>query len=253
MTAGGFGGRLENVRARIRRAAEACGRDPGSVSLLAVSKFHPAEALREAMECGVTHFAENYVQECAAKSAALLSGCGTAGAPGAPGAPISPGATFALIGPLQRNKARPALRHFCELMTVDRPELASRLAALAEELGVGRRVWIQMDLWGEGTKMGGCPRAGVRPILDALEGSRRLPLQGFMAIPPPGAASAFGEMAELREDWQQRLGARLRLSMGMSDDMEDAIRAGSDQVRVGTALFGERAYSSSALRWHVSL
>jgi pyridoxal phosphate enzyme (YggS family) len=206
----------------MRLAAESCGRDPGSISLLAVSKFHPAEALRGAMECGVAHFAENYVQECAAKSAA------------------APGATFALIGPLQRNKAKPALLHFRELMTLDRPELASRLAALAEEMDISREVWIQMDIWGEGTKMGGCANAGVQPILDALAGSRRLALKGFMAIPPYGLASAFGELAELRENWQQRIGSRLHLSMGMSDDMEEAIRAGSDQVRVGTALFGER-------------
>jgi pyridoxal phosphate enzyme (YggS family) len=220
--ADGFGGRLGEVRARIHRAAESCGRDPASVALLAVSKFHPAEALREAMECGVTHFAENYVQEGAAKSAA------------------APGATFALIGPLQRNKAKPAMLAFQELMTIDRPELASRLARLAEDLGVCRKIWIQIDLWGEETKMGGCPGTGIRPILDALGGSERLSLKGFMAIPPYGLPSAFGELAALREDWQQRLGARLQLSMGMSDDLEEAIRAGSDQVRVGTALFGER-------------
>jgi uncharacterized pyridoxal phosphate-containing UPF0001 family protein len=237
----GFRERLERVRARIRLAAEACGRDPGSVSLLAVSKFHPPEALREAMECGVAHFAENYVQEAAAKSAALQSGRGPAGTPGDPGAPGGGGATFALIGPLQRNKARPALLHFRELMTVDRPELAARLAGLAEEMDVRRDVWIQVDLWGEETKMGGCPGAGVRPILDALGGSERLALKGFMAIPPFGSVSAFGELAALREDWQQRLGRGLLLSMGMSGDMEEAIRAGSDQVRVGTALFGERA------------
>jgi len=225
----GFKERLEKVRARIRLAAEVCGRDHSTVSLLAVSKFHPAEALREAMECGVTHFAENYVQECAAKATALLGMCAGAAA------------TFALIGPLQRNKAKPALQHFSELMTIDRPELASRLATLAEEMGVSRDVWIQVDLWGEATKMGGCPKTGIQLVLDALKGSQKLSLQGFMAIPPYGATSAFGELAELREDWQQRLGRRLQLSMGMSDDLEDAIRAGSDQVRVGTALFGERA------------
>ena len=226
----GFKERLEKVRARIRLAAEACGRDHSSVSLLAVSKFHPAEALREAMDCGITHFAENYVQECAAKATALLGMCA--------GGVV---ATFALIGPLQRNKAKPALQHFSELMTIDRPELASRLATLAEELAVSRDVWIQVDLWGEETKMGGCPRAGIQLVVDALKGSQRLSLKGFMAIPPYGVSSAFGELAELREDWQQRLGCRLQLSMGMSDDLEEAIRAGSDQVRVGTALFGERA------------
>jgi pyridoxal phosphate enzyme (YggS family) len=220
-----FKERLEKVKTRIRLTAEACGRDPCSVSLLAVSKYHPVEALREAMECGVTHFAENYVQEGASKSLEL------------------PGATFALSGPLQRNKVKPALQYFKELMTVDRPELASRLFRIAEEMNVSRDVWIQIDLWGELTKMGGCSPTGVQPILDALDApgdSKRLSLKGFMAIPPFGMTSAFGEMANFREDWQQRLGRRLLLSMGMSDDLEEAIRAGSDQVRVGTALFGER-------------
>jgi pyridoxal phosphate enzyme (YggS family) len=219
---GGFRERLETVLGRIGLAAEACGRNPASVSILAVSKFHPVEVMREAMECGVTHFAENYVQEGASKSVAL------------------PGATFALIGPLQRNKAKPALKCFRELMTVDRPELATRLSRLAEESDLRCDVWIQVDLWEEESKMGGCAKAGIRPILDALAGSQRLPLKGLMAIPPIGASSAFGELADLREEWQQHLGERLLLSMGMSGDMEEAIKAGSDQVRVGTALFGER-------------
>ena len=208
--------------ARIRGAAEGSGREPESVSLLAVSKFHPLEALVEAMECGISSFAENYVQEAAKKSAAL------------------PKASFAMIGPLQRNKAKPALMSYVSIMTLDRPELASRLARLAEELGLKREAWIQVDLWDEETKMGGCGPEGVRPILDALGGSSALELAGFMAIPPMGFSSAFGELAEFREEWQQRLGRKLLLSMGMSDDLEEAIKAGSDQVRVGTALFVAR-------------
>jgi len=218
----GFKERLEAIRARMTLAAESCGRDLNSVSLLAVSKFHPAEALREAMECGITHFAENYVQEAVSKSALL------------------PDATFAMIGPLQRNKAKPALLYFRELLTVDRPELASRLARLAEELNVRREIWIQVDLWGEVSKIGGCSPLDVQSILDALGGSSALPLKGFMAIPPPGMTSAFSELANFREDWRQRLGRQIQLSMGMSDDLEEAIKAGSDQIRVGTALFGER-------------
>jgi uncharacterized pyridoxal phosphate-containing UPF0001 family protein len=135
-------------------------------------------------------------------------------------------------------------------MTIDRPELASRLARLAEELGVRRDIWIQIDLWGEATKVGGCPPDGIQPILDALNGLNALnatggqsglELKGFMAIPPMGLASAFGELAVFRERQQQRLGKQLMLSMGMSDDLEEAIKAGSDQIRIGTALFGERA------------
>jgi len=218
----GFKERLKVIRARISLAAETCGRDPDSVSLLAVSKFHPAEALQEAMECGITHFAENYVQEVVSKSAEL------------------PDATFALIGPLQRNKAKPALLHFRELLTVDRPELASRLVRLAEELNICREIWIQVDLWGEVSKIGGCPPSDVQSVMDALGGSTALPLKGFMAIPPIGMTSSFNELANFREDWRQRLGTQIQLSMGMSDDLEEAIKAGSDQIRVGTALFGDR-------------
>ena len=218
----GFKERLVGIRSRIAVAAETCGRDPGSVSILAVSKFHPIESLQEAMECGITHFAENYVQEAVSKSVAL------------------PGATFALSGPLQRNKAKLALQHFCELMTVDRPELASRLLRLAEELDICRNVWIQIDLWDEASKLGGCPPECLQSLLDALENSPRLPIKGFMAIPPMGLVTAFSDLAIFREDWQQRIGQRLLLSMGMSDDIEEAVLAGSDQVRIGTALFGER-------------
>jgi pyridoxal phosphate enzyme (YggS family) len=217
-----FRDRLEQVMGRIKGAAEGAGRSPKSVSLLAVSKFHPIEALQEAMECGITSFAENYVQEAAQKSALL------------------PGASFAMIGPLQRNKAKPALLCCTSIMTLDRPELASRLTKLAEEIDLKRDVWIQIDLWGEESKMGGCGPDGVRPILDALGTSSSLTLRGFMAIPPMGLSSAFGELAIFREEWQQRLGKKLLLSIGMSDDLEEAIKAGSDQVRVGTALFGSR-------------
>ncbi|MCL1894165.1 MAG: YggS family pyridoxal phosphate-dependent enzyme [Holophagaceae bacterium] len=218
----GFAERLKTIRTRICRAAKNCGRDPNSISLLAVSKFHPVELLQEAMECGVTHFAENYVQEAIVKSEAL------------------PGATFALSGPLQRNKAKPALQHFTELMTVDRPELASRLLRIAEELDICRDIWIQVDLWEQASKVGGCSSKGIQPILDVFENSPRLPLKGFMAIPPFGLTMAFGDLAVFRNEWQQRIGQRILLSMGMSDDLEVAIRAGTDQVRVGTGLFGER-------------
>lgn len=213
---------IEAVRSRILRACEACGRNPQTVELLPVSKRHPATLIREAAACGFNTFGENYVQEGAAKAQEL------------------PDLRFVLIGPLQRNKAKPALQHFQEIMTLDRPSLAERLKSLTAELGVLRPVWIQVDLWGEATKLGGCPAEGLPELLASLTDTPALPLQGFMAIPPPELPGAFTEMARLREHWQQRLGQSLRLSMGMSEDLEEAIAAGSDQVRIGTALFGER-------------
>lgn len=216
--------RITTLHARIRRACEAAGRDPGSVELLPVSKKQPLGLILEAAALGFTRFGENYVQEGADKAAA------------------APELEFLLIGPLQRNKAKPALQHFAEIQSLDRPELAERLRRLAEELEVVRPVWIQVDLWDEATKQGGCTEAGLPAVIEALGGDARLPLRGLMAIPPPEQETAFTQLATLRERLQQDLGQPLRLSMGMSGDMEAAIAAGSDQIRIGTAFFGERSH-----------
>ena len=214
--------RIETLRLRLNRACEAAGREPSAVQLLPVSNRHPLARVREAASLGFGTFGENYVQEGVQK------------------ADEAPDLKFVLIGPLQRNKARTALEHFHELMTVDRPELATRLRLLAGELDVVRPVWLQVDLWGEATKIGGCDEAGLRQVREALAGDPRLPVAGFMAIPPPEAPKAFQAMAALRERCQDLWGQRLRLSMGMSGDLEAAIKAGSDQVRIGTAFFGIR-------------
>lgn len=214
--------RIAALRGRIARACEAAGRDSGSVELLPVSKRQPLDAIGEAARLGFGTFGENYVQEGTAKAAAR------------------PDLRFVLLGPLQRNKAKAALAGFAELMTVDRAELAGRLGRLADELDLARPVWIQVDLWDEATKQGGCAAADLPGLVSALEALPRLPLQGFMAIPPAGLDSAFAELAELRRSWQDRLGRRLRLSMGMSADLEAAVAAGSDQVRIGTDFFGPR-------------
>ncbi|HJV48938.1 MAG TPA: YggS family pyridoxal phosphate-dependent enzyme [Geothrix sp.] len=216
--------RHQSLRARIQHACEAAGRDPRSVELLPVSKKQPLALIREAADLGYTRFGENYVQEGSDKAVA------------------SPDLRFVLLGPLQRNKAKPALQHFAEIQSLDRPELAERLRRLAEELDVVRPVWIQMDLWDEATKMGGCTEADLPTLIAALGDDARLPLRGFMAIPPPEDEGAFTQMADLRERTQQQLGRSLRLSLGMSGDLEAAIAAGSDQIRIGTALFGERVY-----------
>jgi PLP dependent protein len=215
--------RVHALRERLQRACEANGRNPDSVELLPVSKRQSPILIRHASELGFRTFGENYVQEGAHKAQEM------------------PDLRFVFIGPLQRNKAKPALEHFQEIMTIDRPELVLRLKHLAEELSLVRQVWVQVDLWEETTKMGGCPAAGIDAILRLLEGDPWLTFQGFMAIPPPGIPRAFIEMATLRDGWQQKLGRPVRLSMGMSDDLEEAIMAGSDQVRIGTAFFSERA------------
>ena len=161
---------------------------------------------------------------------------------GADKATAAPELSFVLLGPLQRNKAKSALQHFAELQSLDRVDLAERLRRLAEELDVVRPVWIQMDLWDETTKLGGCSEADLPALLQSLDRDPRLPLRGLMAIPPPDEEGAFVQLAGLRERLQQELGQPLRLSMGMSGDLEAAIAAGSDQIRIGTAFFGERVY-----------
>lgn len=218
--------RIEGLRTRIRKACEASGRDPAGVELLPVSKKQPLSLIREAAASGFIRFGENYVQEGAEKAVA------------------APDLQFVLLGPLQRNKAKPALQSFSEIQSLDRPDLTDRLRRLAEELDVIRPVWIQVDLWDEATKQGGCAEADLPALLAALGGDARLPLRGLMAIPPPEDEGAFSQMAVLRDRLQQDLGRPLRLSMGMSGDLEAAIAAGSDQIRIGTAFFGERVIPS---------
>jgi len=218
----GLAERVAALQARLARACDAAGRDPDSVELLPVSKKQPLALIEEAAMLGFPRFGENYVQEGAEKAAAR------------------PDLAFCLLGPLQRNKAKMALQAFAEIQSVDRVELVDRLARFAEELEVRRGVWIQVDLWNEATKVGGCAEADLPALLDALRAAPRLALKGLMAIPPPEQPEAFTHLARLRDDLQQRLGQLLRLSMGMSADLEAAIAAGSDQVRIGTAFFGER-------------
>ena len=215
--------RVQALRERIRRACEASRRDPASVELLPVSKRQPSSLIRSAAELGFTTFGENYVQEGSAKAQEM------------------PELRFVLIGPLQRNKTKPALEHFQEIMTLDRPELVLRVKHMAGELNLSRHLWIQVDLWDESTKMGGCPASGIEAIVKALDGDPRLALDGFMSVPPPDSPTSFQDLSRLRMEWEQKLGRSLRLSMGMSDDLEEAIAAGSDQVRIGTAFFGDRA------------
>ena len=214
--------RIADLQARVLEACTVAGRDPAGVEILPVSKRQPMALIQEAAALGFRRFGENYVQEGAAK------------------AETAPDLAFVLLGPLQRNKAKAALQHFREIQSLDRPELAERLRRLAEELDVTCPIWIQVDLWGEATKLGGCAEADLPALLGALASDPRLPLQGLMAIPPPEDPAVFPQLAALRDRLQQDLGRPLRLSMGMSGDLEAAIAAGSDQVRIGTAFFGAR-------------
>jgi len=221
--------RLARVQRRVMTAAEASNRDPGSITLIAVGKTFFAEVVREAVEAGATDLGENRVQEAVAKR------------------PDVPGATWHLIGPLQRNKARAALEVFDLVHTVDRPEIADRLQFLLGEHWPGRRlpVTIEVNIGSEPQKAGALPEDGGELLLHVLE-CDRLEVRGLMAIPPwteepEDSRPHFRALRELRDRLQDEVGVRLpELSMGMSHDFEVAIAEGATMVRVGTAIFGPR-------------
>jgi pyridoxal phosphate enzyme (YggS family) len=225
-----IGARLAEVRERIAAAALGADREPQSVRLLAVSKGHPAEAVREAYAAGQRDFGENYVQELTQKLDSLSDLA----------------ITWHLVGHLQRNKARQVAEHVAWVHSVDSVELArelgKRAATRTTEAGP-LQVLVEVSIAGEAQK-GGVGPDELEPLLGAIESEPALRLRGLMCIPPLTASTAgsrapFDELVRLRE----RLGGPARLpelSMGMTQDFETAIAAGSTLVRVGTAIFGER-------------
>jgi len=221
--------RVAAVRERIARAAERASRPPDSVALVAVSKTHPPEAVREAFAAGVRDFGENRVQEAEPKIAATGA----------------LGARWHLVGHLQSNKARRAASLFGLVQSIDSLELATRLARAGEESGATVRGLVEVDLGGEASKFG-LPESELFPMLRELRGRAGLRLEGLMVLPPlledPAALRPF--FRRLRELRDRALGEGLvaagELSMGMSHDFETAIEEGATLVRVGTAIFGER-------------
>lgn len=219
---------LKSIRARIRAAAEASGREASDVRLVAVSKTHPAEAVREAFEAGQTDFGESKVQEALEKIPLL-----------------PPGIAWHHIGHLQSNKIRRALPRFQLFHGVDRPDLAAQIDRIAGESGVSARVLLEVNVSGEASKFGFSP-AALRSALPAILALPRVQVLGLMTMAPysddPQAARPFfSELRQLRDRLEQEFGHPLpELSMGMSGDFEAAIAEGSTIVRVGSALFGSR-------------
>lgn len=210
---------LADIRARVR-AAE---RSAGSVTLIAVSKVQPLARVEAVLAEGHRVFGENYVQEAAAKWPDLRQRFG----------PVD----LHMIGPLQTNKAKLAVELFDVIHTLDRPSLAVKLAGLAQARGACPKLFVQVNTGAEPQKAGVLPD-GLAGFLAECRGMD-LPLAGLMCIPPEDEDSTphFAMLAKLAAD--QGLAG---LSMGMSGDFEAAIAHGATHVRVGSAIFGARAY-----------
>jgi pyridoxal phosphate enzyme (YggS family) len=213
---------LDEVRHAIARAAQDVERDPGSVQLIAVSKTVPADGIEPALAAGQRLFGENYVQESAAKWPALRERFADT--------------ELHLIGPLQSNKARDAVRLFDVIQTLDRPSLAAALAKEIQAQGRAPRLLVQVNT-GEEAQKGGVIPGEVDTFLAACRDSYCLTIEGLMCIPPASDPPSphFGLL--------NRIAARNGLSvlsMGMSADFPAAIQMGATHVRVGTAIFGAR-------------
>ena len=226
--------RLGAIRERIGAAAERSGRREEDITLIAVSKTHPAEAIRTAFALGVKHFGENRVQEWEGKRGAVEDLRGE----------------WHLIGHLQSNKAARAAKLFHSVDSVDDLALAQRLHRARSESGDTRklRVLIEIRVAPEETKSG-VEIAELPMLAEEIVGLGNLDFQGLMCIPPffdepEKARPYFASLRELKERLEATLGRKLPvLSMGMSHDFEFAIEEGATEVRVGTALFGTRMVS----------
>jgi pyridoxal phosphate enzyme (YggS family) len=223
--------RLTAVRSRIDAAARSAGRDPSSIRLIAVSKTHPADLVREAYAAGQRDFGENRVQEALQKirTSADLE------------------IRWHLLGHLQTNKARKAAPAFAAIQSIDSLELLEKVDQAAAEAGAAPELLIQLDLAGEATKFG-VPADAVPRLFEAAATLQAARVVGVMTLPPvpetpEDARPWFRRVRELRDGWLQAgiPPAMLReLSMGMSGDFEVAIEEGATMVRVGTAIFGSR-------------
>jgi hypothetical protein len=223
--------RLAEVRGRIAAAARSAGRDPSSVTLVAVSKTFPVNLIREAHAAGQRVFGENRVQEALQKIQETTD----------------LEIRWHLLGHLQTNKARKAAPAFATIQSVDSIELIQKLDRAAEEAETRPELLIQVDLAGEATKFGASP-SEVPRLLEAAAACSAARVVGLMTLPPvpdspEDARPWFKQLRDLRDGWRSTgvPASMLReLSMGMSGDFEVAIQEGATMVRVGTAIFGSR-------------
>ncbi|AXF76876.1 YggS family pyridoxal phosphate-dependent enzyme [Erwinia tracheiphila] len=224
---------LQQVRQRIIAAARRCGRDPQEITLLAVSKTKPADAIAEAALAGQKYFGENYVQEGVDKITRFGDGS----------------LVWHFIGPLQSNKSRLVAGHFDWCHTVDRLKIATRLNEQRPEDVPPLNVLIQVNISDEQSKSGIMLEA-LPALAREIALLPRLTLRGLMAIPAAETdyqrqLAVCQQMADAFSELKKVYSSADTLSLGMSDDMEAAIAAGSTMVRIGTAIFGARDYGTT--------
>ncbi|MCJ2187056.1 YggS family pyridoxal phosphate-dependent enzyme [Novosphingobium beihaiensis] len=212
---------LDDVRARMARAAAIAGRKPEDVDLIAISKTYPPESILPLIEQGQRVFGENRVQEAQGKWPALIA--------------AHPDVKLHLVGQLQSNKAEDAVALFDCIHSLDRPSLVAALGKAMAKAGKPVPCFVQVNIGAEEQK-GGCPIADV-PALLASAREAGIPVIGLMCVPPAGieAAPFFALLAKIAAE-----NGLDRLSMGMSGDFETAVMLGATHVRVGSALFGAR-------------
>jgi PLP dependent protein len=224
--------RLDDLRGRIRRAAEACGRRAEEIRLVAVGKTFPAADIRQAIAAGATDIGENYIQEAQGKFEELGS----------------LGVRWHFIGHLQSNKAKVAVRMFDLIHTVDSGKLGAEIDRCARKLNKVQPVLVQVNVGREATKSGVAVEE-TASLVRELAAFENITVKGFMTIPPyfnapERARPFFAALRQLRDRVREEIGAGAsldELSMGMTGDFEAAITEGATIVRVGTAIFGERA------------
>ena len=224
---------LQEVHARIERAASAAQRPTEAIRLLAVSKTFPADDIRTAFAAGQRAFGENYVQEAVSKIEALAN--------------LRTEIEWHFIGPLQSNKTRPVAEHFDWVHSIDRLKIAQRVSEQRPDTLPPLNVCLQVNVSGEASKSGVAPEDALA-LAREIASLPKLRLRGLMSIPEPAADPAAQRephriLRELYETLRARGIALDTLSMGMSADLEAAVLEGATIVRIGTAIFGKRDYS----------
>jgi PLP dependent protein len=222
---------LELVREQVAQAAAKVGRAVDEIQLIAITKTHAVERVREAIEAGQTLFGESRVQEARVKIPELPSNL-----------------RWHFVGHLQKNKIRHALPLFELIHSVDSLSLAQEINRIAEEEGMHPRVLLEVNVAGEGSKFG-FPPDKLRQDMEALLALPRLSIEGLMTIPPlakqaEASREYFADLRELRDRLETEFQMKLpHLSMGMTNDFPVAVEEGATLARVGTAIFGERSRS----------